>query len=347
MALCVTCWDDENRAMISIPKKKNGTRGLTTTLRRWFDSGCGDSLPAGGAGARRVDWLRCLPFFGMHVACLGVVWVGVSAVAVGVAVGLYLIRMFAITAFYHRYFSHRTFSTSRPAQFLFAVLGNSAAQRGPLWWASHHRHHHQHSDTEEDAHSPGRHGFLWSHFLWFTSRANFPTRTSKIQDFVRYPELRFLDRFDILTPLLLGVLLFVCGEILRVNAPGLGTSGPQLLIWGIISTVVLFHASCAINSVAHCFGRRRFSTRDASRNSLTLALLTLGEGWHNNHHHFPASARQGFYWWEVDLTYYVLKLLSWLGIIWDLRPVPPQVLDLRRSDGVPARAGFQTGERIA
>ncbi|MSR01263.1 MAG: acyl-CoA desaturase [Gemmatimonadetes bacterium] len=251
----------------------------------------------------------------MHAACLGVIWVGWSWGAVSVALALYLVRMFAITGFYHRYFSHRAFKTSRVTQFAFALLGASAVQRGPLWWAAHHRKHHRHSDTEEDVHSPRHHGFWWSHMGWITSPANFATDLEAVPDLAQYPELRFLDRFDILVPIVLAVTLFVVG-------------GWQWLVWGFfVSTVVLFHCTCFINSLAHVLGRRRYQTGDDSRNSLLLALVTLGEGWHNNHHRFPGAARQGFFWWEVDLTYYALQILQRFRLVWDLRPVPQRVLD--------------------
>jgi len=284
-------------------------------LTLWFDAGAaGSPAEARPPGEQRVEWLRVVPFVAMHLMCLGVFVVGWHPGAVATAVGLYLVRMFAITGFYHRYFSHRTFRTSRPMQFVFAVLGASATQRGPLWWAAHHRKHHRHSDTELDVHSPRQHGFWWSHMGWITSAENFPTDLKEVRDLARYPELRWLDRFDILVPVALAVTLFALG-------------GLPYLIWGyFVSTVVLFHGTCLINSLAHQMGTRRYDTDDDSRNSLALALVTLGEGWHNNHHRYPGAARQGFFWWEIDLTYYGLVLLSWLRVIRDLRPVPARVL---------------------
>ena len=170
-----------------------------------------------------------------------------------------------------------------------------------------------------------------SHVGWFMTRSAFTTPTRLVRDWLKYPELRFIDRFDWLAPLLLVGCMFGIGEFLRWVAPGLGTNGLQMVVWGfLISTIVLYHATYTINSLAHCYGRQRFVTNDDSRNSLLLALLTLGEGWHNNHHHYPASARQGFYWWEVDLTYYGLVVLKWLGLIWDLRPVPAHALSRDR-----------------
>lgn len=299
-------------------------RGIASILR-WFDSAAAGN-DAAPALSGRIDWLRALPFIALHLGCLGVVWVGVSATALWVALGLYVGRMFAITGFYHRYFSHRTFKASRPVQFAFALLGASAAQRGPLWWAAHHRHHHVHADKPADPHSP-RHGFWRSHVGWFLTRGAFRTDTSRIGDLLKFPELRWLDRYDTVVPLALAVVLFVAGEALARWAPALGTSGPQLLVWGFfVSTVVLFHATVTINSLAHRLGSRRYATGDDSRNNWWLALLTLGEGWHNNHHFFPGSARQGFRWWEIDLTWYGLRGLQALRLVRDLKPVPAWVL---------------------
>src|SRR5512135_3536419 len=246
----------------------------------WFDASATPN--ADDATRDRVDWARILPFVGMHAACLAVIWVGVSAFAVGVAVAMYVVRMFAITGFYHRYFSHRTFKTSRVAQFIFAVLGASAVQRGPIWWAAHHRHHHAHSDQPEDVHSPVQRGFLWSHMGWFLSRRHFTPDLTRVRDLQRFPELRLLDRFDILVPVALAVALFFLGMALETWAPSLGTTRWQMLVWGFfVSTVVCYHATYTINSLSHVFGRRRYETPDDSRNNFLLALLTLGEGWHN------------------------------------------------------------------
>ena len=306
---------------------------LLVTVRQWFDS---DFFPEGAQAVRaredRFEFRRCLPFVFMHLGCLGLIWVGWSWTAIWVAVALYLVRMFAITGFYHRYFSHRTFRTSRGMQFAFAVLGNTAVQRGALWWASVHRHHHKHADTEHDVHSPGLSGFWWSHIGWMTSSRNFPTNYGAIRDLAKFPELVFLNRFDLVVPALFAAALFAGGELLRVVAPGLGTSGAQIFVWGfLVSTVVLLHATLFINSLAHSIGRRRFNTGDDSRNSLMLAIITLGEGWHNNHHRFMGSTRQGFYWWEFDVTYYLLKALSWTGLIWGLKPVPSSVYEEART----------------
>ncbi|GDY14083.1 delta 9 acyl-lipid fatty acid desaturase [Planctomycetota bacterium] len=304
---------------------------LRQYVRQLFDSHSAD--PAAGLSheeARRFDFYRVGPFLLMHLACLTVFLVGWSWTAVAVAVGLYMIRMFAITGFYHRYFSHRSYKTNRFWQFVFAVLGNSSCQRGPLWWAAHHRHHHRHSDEANDTHSPIQDGLWWSHMGWFTCKANFKTDLATVPDLAKFPELVWLDRHDAAVPLMLAISLFSVGQLLSVVAPGLGTNGWQLLVWGFcISTIVTAHATFTINSLAHIFGKRRFETPDQSRNNVWLALLTFGEGWHNNHHHYQSSARQGFLWWEIDLTYYGLVVLSWLGIVRDLRQVPAAVLAQR------------------
>ena len=286
-----------------------------------------DTATSENTARDRIDWLRCIPFILLHLACAGALFVGWSPVAVAVAVALYALRMFLITGFYHRYFSHRSFRTSRWLQFLAAVGACSSAQRGPLWWAGQHRHHHRNSDAPPDAHSPRQHGFLYSHMGWFMTRRHHPVPERLVRDWARYPELRWLDRHDMVPPIVLAGATYALGAVLARYAPELGTSGPQMLIWGfVISTIVLYHCTYTINSLAHQFGSRRFNTDDDSRNNLPLAILTFGEGWHNNHHHYPASTRQGFVWWEVDLTYYLLVALSRLGLVWGLKPVPRRVL---------------------
>lgn len=296
----------------------------TASMRRWVDT---QAAGAPGGPPDRIDWTRALPFALLHAGCLGVVWTGVSPVAVAVAAALYALRMFALTGFYHRYFSHRTFRTSRAMQLVFAILGASCAQRGPLWWAAHHRHHHRHADDDQDLHSPARHGFWWSHMGWFLTPRAFATDLARVPDLRRYRELRWLDRFDAAVPIALALLCYALGAALERLATGLGTSGPQMLVWGFfISTVALFHATVTINSLAHRYGTRRYDTADDSRNNAWLALLTFGEGWHNNHHFYPGSARQGFRAREIDLTWYGLRLLAAIGLIWDLKPVPAWVL---------------------
>ena len=314
---------------MSAPTERPPRPGLLRRVVQFLDS---DYFPEGADRVRelpeRFEWSRAVPFIVLHLGCLGVIWTGWSWTAVGVAAGLYFVRMIAVTGLYHRYFCHRAFKTSRPVQFGFALLGLTAVQRGPLWWSAVHRHHHQHSDDEHDTHSPGVKGFVWSHIGWLTSSRNFPTDYSRGRDLAKFPELVFLNRFDILGPLALAAALFGAGALLQAFAPGLGTTGGQLVVWGFfISSVFLFHGTCAVNSFAHTLGTKRYETGDESRNSLVLALITLGEGWHNNHHQHQATARQGFYWWEIDISYYLLRGLAALGLVWDLRPVPKAAYD--------------------
>ena len=303
-------------------------RRATVALIQWFDSDhATDEAAKIRAQPDGVEWVRCIPFIILHAGCLIVVWTGVSPFAAGSAVVLYFGRMLAVTGVYHRYFSHKSYSTSRLGQFVLALWGATTVQRGALWWAYHHRHHHQHADDPEDAHSPHVHGFWWSHIGWITSRRNFPTDYSKIRDLAKYPELIWLNRFDTVVPILFATALWAFGWFLEVHAPGLQTTRWQMLGWGFfVSTTALFHGTACINSLAHLMGRRRFHTSDDSRNSWLLTLITLGEGWHNNHHRYMSATRQGFYWWEFDPTYYALKMLSWTGLIWDLKPVPASVL---------------------
>ena len=260
--------------------------------------------------------LRPIPFILVHLLCLSAFFVEFDLAAILWCAALYYSRMFFVTAGYHRYFSHRSFKTSRIVQFVLAFLCMTSAQKGVLWWASHHRDHHRYSDTEDDPHSPLRRGFWWSHVGWILNPQNDATHYSRIGDLKRYPELRWLNRCHWVPPTSLGITIFLLG-------------GWKALIWGFfISTVLLWHGSFTVNSLGHIIGRQRYSTADGSKNSLVLALLTLGEGWHNNHHRYQASVRQGFFWWEIDITYYILVFFSWLGLVWDLRQPPLKTLEV-------------------
>jgi len=268
------------------------------------------SLPNGA----RISLVRSLPFFAVHLACLAAFFVGFRWSYLVVCLALYYVRMFFVTAGYHRYFSHRSFKTSRVFQFIMAFIATTSVQKGVLWWAANHRHHHRYSDTQEDLHSPSLFGFWWSHVGWILSDKYDTTQVDLIRDFHKFPELRWLNRYHLVPPVILAVALFLIG-------------GWGLLVWGFfISTVILWHSSFTVNSLSHVFGSRRYATSDTSKNNVFLALLTMGEGWHNNHHHYMAAARQGFFWWEVDLTYYLLKVLSWFRIVWDLRQPTPEAL---------------------
>ena len=262
----------------------------------------------------RIPLLTSAPFFLAHLACFAAFFVGFRWSYLALCLGLFWARMFFVTAGYHRYFSHRSFKTSRSFQFLMAFVAMTSSQKGVLWWAANHRHHHRYSDTEQDLHSPTLFGFWWSHVGWILSDRYNDTQVDLIRDFYKYPELRWLNRFFLVPPVALAVGLFLIG-------------GWGWLVWGFfLSTVMLWHSSFTVNSLSHVFGRRRYPTTDTSRNNFLLALLTLGEGWHNNHHHYMASVRQGFFWWEVDVTYYTLRVLSWFRIVWDLRQPPEHVL---------------------
>ena len=263
------------------------------------------------------------PLVFMHLACIGIFFTGFSWVAVVALLITYFVRVFALTAGFHRYFSHRSFKTSRFFQFIMAWVGTSAAQMGPMWWAAHHRHHHQHSDTEEDVHSPVAKDLFWAHVGWVLCRTYGGTKTERVQDLYKFPELRFIDRLHALPAISLGLILYYTGQQLNFYYPELGTSGWQLVMWGFfLSTALVYHVTFCVNSVTHIIGNKRFKNSDESRNNFWIALLTFGEGWHNNHHRYPLSARQGMYWWEFDLSYLLLRGLEKLGLVWDLKTYP-------------------------
>jgi stearoyl-CoA desaturase (Delta-9 desaturase) len=265
--------------------------------------------------AGRVSRVMMISFLLVHVAALGVFLIPFKLWYVGLAVGLYYLRMFGVTAGYHRYFAHRTYKTSRVFQFLLAWLAVSSAQKGVLWWAAHHREHHRYSDQPEDIHSPVQRGFWWAHVGWIFAPQNVETNLARVADLARFPELRWLERWQLVPPITLAAGLLLWG-------------GLPALLWGFfVSTTLLWHGTYTINSLAHLFGSRRYATPDDSRNNWFLALLTLGEGWHNNHHYYRPAANQGFFWWEFDPTFYVLKMLSWVRLIWDVRTPPRRVLE--------------------
>ena len=260
-----------------------------------------------GRFPRGYSFGAVIPFFLLHLATLGVFFLPFRWEFIGVLLATYGIRMFAVTAGYHRYFSHRSYKMNRICQFLMAFMAQTSAQKGVLWWAAHHRDHHRNSDSESDVHSPWQSGFWWSHIGWVISNDYDSYDPRLIQDFGKYPELRWLDRFHWVPTAIFGILIFLAG-------------GWGAFLWGYIaSTVLLFHCTFSINSLAHIWGTRRFETADQSRNNFLLALITFGEGWHNNHHKFMHSCRQGMRWWEIDFTYYLLKIMSWLGLARELR----------------------------
>ncbi len=266
-----------------------------------------DKIPR--SSDEKINKKASIPFILLHILPFLAIFVGVTWKAVALALVLYWGRSFFITAGYHRYFAHRAYSLNRFWQFVMAVGGTTAVQKGPLWWAAHHRDHHRYSDTELDIHSPLK-GFWWSHLGWIICDKYNDTKFDRIRDYAKYPELRFVNKYQWVSPWALGIACFLYAGL------------PGLLIGFFGSTVLLWHSTYMVNSLTHVWGRRRYDTNDTSRNNVVIALITMGEGWHNNHHHFPGSARQGFYWWEIDVTYYVLLLAQKLHIVHNLHTVP-------------------------
>lgn len=261
----------------------------------------------------KIDISGSIPFIVMHLCGLCAFFFDFNMTMFWLCLGSYYLRMIGITAGYHRYFAHRSYKTSRVFQFMLAFLAETSAQKGVLWWAAHHRHHHKHSDTDKDIHSPVTRGFWYSHIGWIMNGSTEETNWKYIQDFAKFPELRWLNKYFLLPPTLYAVAIWLIW----------GWSG---LFWGFFfSTMILYHGTFFINSLTHVFGRIRYRSGDASKNSFLLALITCGEGWHNNHHYYQATANQGWFWWEIDLSYYSLKLLSWVGIVWDLRLPPAHI----------------------
>jgi len=271
---------------------------------------------------RLPDWVKSLPFFGLHLAAFSIFFTSVHTVDWIMCGALYVVRMFGITGGYHRYFAHRTYKTSRPFQFVLAWLGCTALQKGPLWWAGHHRHHHKHSDTEEDVHSPISKTICDAHVGWVIDTANDETRWQVLGDLKKFPELVWMNKWHWVPGLTLIPLCF------GVSLLGGGTGWGGLAAGFFLSTVLTYHGTFFINSLAHLWGSRRYETTDRSRNNFWLAIITLGEGWHNNHHHYQSSTRNGFFWWEIDISYYTIKALSWVGLVWDLREPPKKLLEI-------------------
>ena len=269
-----------------------------------------------------IIYPSAIPFVLMHVACFAAIWTGVTLEAIVLGVALYWLRIFAIGAGYHRYFSHRAYSTSRVFQFILAFAAQSTSQKSILWWAAKHRHHHLHSDTGQDVHSPRHKGFIYSHMGWIFDRRHDVADLTKVADLARYPELMWLHKYELVPAVLLAALCYLIA------------GWPGLVVGFVWSTVLVYHATFCINSLAHVSGTKRYVTGDDSRNNWLLAVFTMGEGWHNNHHAYQGSVRQGFKWWEIDPTYYILWGLSWLGLVWDLKTPPEQVLRNEQPLGV-------------
>ncbi len=267
----------------------------------------------------RTNYLSRSMFWAIQASSLLVFVVGAPMEAVLLGVATYCLRVFGITGVYHRYFAHKTYRTGRVFQFLLAFIGTAATQKGPLWWAGTHRRHHRYSDLPGDVHSP-KDGLWYSHCGWIFDDRWGGTPLDQIRDFAKYPEIQWLNRWHIVPPATLALLCYAVGGF-----PG--------LVWGYaVSTTLLWHTTFSVNSICHLIGRRRYETSDTSRNNWLIALLTFGEGWHNNHHHYMSSARQGFRWWEVDITYYILRGLAAVGLVWDLREPSEAALERNRID---------------
>ncbi|NOQ72984.1 MAG: acyl-CoA desaturase [Crocinitomix sp.] len=288
----------------------------------------------------KVVFKKEIGFLLVHLAPLLVFWTGVTSFDWILCISLYFIRMFFVTGGYHRYFSHSTYKTSRFVQFLIAFWAETSLQKGVLHWAANHRTHHRYSDTPKDPHSKKIYGFWYSHIGWIIGPDYKETKLNLIKDFAKYPELLWLNKYHLIPPLTLLIGVFLVGGYVNASAAGVEISIMSIMSHGLsslvigffLSTVILFHGTFSINSLMHMIGRKRYESNDESKNNLVLALITLGEGWHNNHHYYQSTVRQGFYWWEIDITFYILKFFSWFGIVWDLKPVPKHIKDSRTKE---------------
>lgn len=272
----------------------------------------------------------------VHLACLGVFFVPVTPALVITAIVLYFVRVFSWEAGSHRYFSHRSYKTSRAFQFVLALMAAFAGQRGVIWWAVHHRAHHRYSDRDPlDQHSPVLHSLWHAHFGWMLNQQALDTDLDAARDLAKFPELVWINKYHYLFPLSLLIATFAVGQYTAFfGRTGLGASA---LVWTFFLSMVLSQqAAFSLNTAMHgirpgWLNRRRYETDDTTTNLWLLAIPTLGAAWHNNHHRHMNSARTGFFWWELDPTYAILRVLSWFGIVWDLVPVPQAVLDEGRA----------------
>ena len=269
----------------------------------------------------RINWLSILWIGMIHagvvLAPFTFTW---SALVVGLS--LYLLTILGVTMGFHRLLTHQGYQTPKPVEYFLVVLGSLANQGGILQWAATHRAHHAHSDEEGDPHSP-RDGGWWAHLLWwmpFDSVLDDPVqRLRYVKDLARDPILRFLDHCQVPLQLVLAVMLFVLGQ-------AWGGVGLSWLVWGIFVRMTLtYHVTWLVNSATHMWGYRSYETEDDSANLWWVALFSLGEGWHNNHHAFPRSARHGLRWWEVDLTYLLIRLLSLVALAKEIH-VPGKII---------------------
>lgn len=263
-----------------------------------------------------LSTLTVIAFWLVQVSAVTVFFVPFSWGLVALWAGAHFVRAVGLTLTFHRYFAHRAFKMGRVTQFLWAFIGTAAMQKGPLWWAGHHITHHKYADREGDPHSPYVSGFYYAHIGWFLNDVRHDkveATNPVVRDFGKFPEIRWLDRYFVVPPVLWAAAMYAIG-------------GFPWLAWGFfLPTVTLAHATFAINTINHLYGWRRFNTADESRNNPLTAFFAVGEGWHNNHHRFQRAARNGFYWWEFDPTYYVIRIMGWFGLAWDIQPVPERI----------------------
>jgi stearoyl-CoA desaturase (delta-9 desaturase) len=263
----------------------------------------------------------------MHLACLGVFLVGFSWPALWVAIAMYVIRGMGVTTGYHRLLAHRSYKTNRFIQFVVATAGGLAMQGGPLWWVAHHRAHHRDTDKEGDIHSPVTKGMWQSHMGWMMSNEAFHEQGSNSRDLFKYPELKFLQRHYVWILVLQMLGLYALGSLLSLWYPDTSINGLQCLVWGFfVSTVFLWHVTFSVNSVCHRWGSQDYDSNDASTNNWIIGILGFGEGWHNNHHFYPSSARHGLKWWQVDVTWILIRGLCLVGLASDPK-IPKEFRD--------------------
>ena len=276
------------------------------------------SAPAGGEirrfGFDRIRWPEFLGIAGLHLVCVFAPWT-FSWSALGVALFLYwAVCGLGISMGYHRLLTHRGFETSGAFRYVLATLGTMNFQGGPVGWVGTHRIHHRDSDTENDPHSP-RHGFLWAHLLWCLAHDPLGRRRKAAAlDLGRERGMVWLDKWFWVPQAVLAAVLYLLG-------------GWSWVVWGVgVRTVFTYHATWLVNSASHTWGYRNFETKDDSRNNWWVALISWGEGWHNNHHAHQRSARHGMRWFEIDATYWSLRLLAWLRVVRNVYAPGPDLL---------------------
>jgi stearoyl-CoA desaturase (Delta-9 desaturase) len=277
-----------------------------------------------------------LPLLGLAAAIILAWGWGVTWVDLGLLVGFYLLTAVGITVGFHRLFVHRSFETITPIKVALAALGSMAVQGSLFQWAARHRQHHQHSDTAHDPHSPHRYGrgflrrlrgFWHAHVGWAFGPD--PQGLARyVRDLRRSWALRLSSALFPLWVVLGLVVPAALGGLLTGSWAGVLTG----FIWGgLVRLFLVHHVTWSVNSAGHLWGTRPYRSDDHSRNNLVLGVLALGEGWHNTHHAFPSSARHGLRWWQVDVSYYLIRLLALTGLAWNVKlPSPDAEARARR-----------------